>query len=288
MRATGDRRTATGRNRAGRPPLESSHPRDPGSHAAGTSARRTALAACRFAPCANDAGVTVPRHSLIVPFFNEAGNIRPLLDAALPVLRGLDGDFEAVLVDDGSTDATAAELEEVCALEPRCHVLPIRPNGGQAAALLAGLRASRGAIILTMDGDGQNDPADFPRVLVPIIRGEADLVCGIRTPRQDSGLRRAMSIIANVVRRRYLGDNVSDAGCQLRAFRREIIAALIPSPLLQSFVPAMAVAAGFRITEMPVSHHPRRRGESKYGLGRLWWRPFAEMVRLRRALKKSR
>lgn len=229
-----------------------------------------------------------PRYSLVVPFYNEAGNARPLLEAALPVLRGLEGDFEAVLVDDGSTDATAAELAEISAQESRCRVLSIRPNGGQAAALLAGLRASRGAIILTMDGDGQNDPADFPRVLAPVVRGEADLVCGIRTPRQDSGLRRAMSIIANGVRRRYLGDKVSDAGCQLRAFRREIIDALIPSPLLQSFVPAMAGAAGFRVTEMPVAHHPRTRGESKYGLGRLWWRPFAEMVRLRRELRKSR
>lgn len=227
------------------------------------------------------------RYSLVVPFYNEAGNVRPLLETTLPVLRALDGDFEAVLVDDGSTDATAAELADVCAEEPRCRVLPIRPNGGQAAALLAGLRASRGEIILTMDGDGQNDPADFPRVLAPVARGEADLVCGIRTPRQDSGLRRVMSVIANFVRRRYLGDNVSDAGCQLRAFRREIIDGLIPSPLLQSFVPAMAVAAGFRVTEMPVAHHHRTRGESKYGLGRLWWRPFAEMVRLRRELGKN-
>jgi dolichol-phosphate mannosyltransferase len=230
---------------------------------------------------ANHAIVASPRHSLVIPFYNEAGNVRPLLDAALPILRGLEGDFEAVLVDDGSTDATPAEIDEICAQEPRCRALTLRPNGGQAAALLAGLRAAGGALILTMDGDGQNDPADLPRVLAPVARGDVDLMCGIRTPRHDSGLRRLMSSIANGVRRRYLGDNVSDAGCQLRAFRREIIPAILPSPLLQSFIPAMAIAAGFRVAEMPVAHHPRTRGESKYGLGRLWWRPFAEMIRLR-------
>jgi dolichol-phosphate mannosyltransferase len=191
-----------------------------------------------------------------------------------------------VLVDDGSTDATGAELAEICAHEPRCRVLTLRPNGGQAAALLAGLRESRGALILTMDGDGQNDPADLPKVLAPVTRGEADLVCGIRTPRNDSGLRRLMSSLANGVRSRYLGDHVSDAGCQLRAFRREIIPAILPSPLLQSFIPAMAVAAGFRVAEMPVAHHPRTRGESKYGLGKLWWRPFAEMIRLKREMRR--
>jgi len=212
--------------------------------------------------------------------------VRPLLEAALPGLRALEGDFEAVLVDDGSTDSTAAEIAEICAAEPRCRILSLRPNGGQAAALMAGLRGCRGDFILTMDGDGQNDPADLPKVLAPVARGEADLVCGIRTPRHDSCLRRAMSALANAVRRRYLGDNVSDSGCQLRAFRRDVVSALRPSPLLQSFVPAMAVAAGFRVAELPVRHHPRVRGESKYGLGKLWWRPFAEMIRLRRELRR--
>lgn len=230
--------------------------------------------------------MSAPRHSLVVPFYNEAGNIRPLLDAALPILRGLGGGFEAILVDDGSSDGTAAELAELGADEPRCRVLTLSPNGGQAAALLAGLRAAQGEFILTMDGDGQNDPRDLPVVLGPVARGEADLVCGIRTPRHDSGLRRAMSRIANAVRRRYLGDGVTDAGCQLRAFRREVLGALRPSPLMQSFLPAMAVAAGFRVAECAVRHHPRRQGESKYGLRRLWWQPFAEMIRLRRVLRR--
>lgn len=225
--------------------------------------------------------MSAPRHSLVIPFYNEAGNIRPLLDAALPVLRPLDGGFEVILVDDGSSDGTAAELAAIAAAEPRCRVLTLSPNGGQAAALLAGLRAAQGDFILTMDGDGQNDPRDLPAVLAPVASDEADLVCGIRTPRHDSGLRRAMSRLANAVRSRYLRDGVSDAGCQLRAFRRELVGALQPSPLMQSFIPAMAVAAGFRVAELPVRHHARTRGESKYGLRRLWWRPLAEMIRLR-------
>jgi len=233
-----------------------------------------------------DGGVTVPRYSLVVPFYNEAGNIQPLLAAALPVLRGLGDDFEVVLVDDGSTDGTPAELAAVAAAEPRCRVLTLAPNRGQAAALLAGLQATHAPVILTMDGDGQNDPRDLPTVLAPLERGEADVVCGIRTPREDSGLRRVMSRLANAVRRRYLRDGVSDAGCQLRAFRRELLAALRPSPLMQSFLPAMAVAAGLRVTELPVRHHPRTRGHSNYGLGRLWWRPFVEMIRLKRELAR--
>lgn len=226
--------------------------------------------------------MTVPRYSLVVPFHNEAGNIRPLLATTTAVLRALPGDFEAVLVDDGSTDATAAELAAFAVAEPRCRIITFPENRGQAAALLEGLRQARGAIILTMDGDGQNDPRDYPALLALLDRNQADVVCGIRTPRHDSLLRRAMSRLANAVRGRYLGDRLHDGGCQLRAFRREIVAVLFPSPLLQAFLPAMAAAAGFRLAELPVRHHPRTTGISKYGLRRLWWRPFAEMLRLRR------
>ncbi len=229
--------------------------------------------------------MTTLHYSLVVPFYNESGNVSPLMEKTLPLLGELAGGFEALLVDDGSTDGTPAELAAVVAAEPRCRVLTLSPNCGQAAALLAGLQQACGEIILTMDGDGQNDPRDFPALLDLLARNEADIVCGIRTPRHDSGLRRAMSRLANAVRGRYLGDRLHDAGCQLRVFRREIIPHLLQSPLLQAFIPAMAVAAGFRLAELPVRHHARARGESKYGLGRLWWRPFAEMVRLRRALK---
>jgi glycosyltransferase involved in cell wall biosynthesis len=230
--------------------------------------------------------VTVPRYSLVVPFFNEAANIRPLLAQAVRVLQSLPGDFEALLIDDGSTDGSARELEAVAAAEPRCRVIRLGRNRGQAAALHEGLRQARGEIILTMDGDGQNDPGDFPALLERLERDRADLACGVRTPRHDSILRRLMSALANRVRRRFLCDGAHDAGCQLRAFRREIVAVLRPSPLLQAFLPAMAAAAGFRLTEVPVRHHPRLHGSSHYGLRRLWWRPMMEMLRVRRLLRQ--
>lgn len=228
-----------------------------------------------------------PRYSLVVPFYNEAGNIAPLLARALEILRTLPPEFEAILVNDGSTDSTAAELAAIAAAEPCCRVLTHPRNLGQAAALLAGLRISAGAIILTMDGDGQNDPADFPALLALVEQGEADLVCGRRIGRCDTWLRRAMSRVSNAVRRLLLRDGVHDAGCQLRVFRREVIDALRPMPLLQAFVPALAVAAGYRVRELPVHHHPRQHGRAHYGLHNLWWQPARETVMLWWQLRRS-
>lgn len=232
--------------------------------------------------------MSVPRYSLIVPFFNEVGNIGPLMERAVAVLRSLPGDFEALLVDDGSSDGTAPELEAIAAREPCCRVIRFAQNQGQAAALYEGLQRARGELILTMDGDGQNAPDDFPALLDRLERDPADLVCGIRTPRHDPAARRAMSWLANQVRGRILRDHLHDGGCQLRVLRREIIATLEPSPLLQAFLPAMAAAAGFRLAEMPVRHHPRRQGTSKYGLRQLWWKPAAEMIRLWIRLRRRR
>lgn len=232
--------------------------------------------------------ITLVNYTVIVPFFNEAGNVRPLVEQIVFVLSTIPGTREILLIDDGSTDDTPADLTAVVAGMQECRLIRFAKNRGQAAALLEGLRQAQGNYILTLDGDGQNDPLDLPRVLAPVVAGEADLVCGIRTPRHDSALRRLMSRLANTVRRRILRDGLHDAGCQLRAFRREIIPVLQPSPLLQAFLPAMAVAAGFRIAEMPVRHHPRKRGKSKYGLRRLWWQPAVEMLRLRRTLSRSK
>jgi dolichol-phosphate mannosyltransferase len=225
-----------------------------------------------------------PRYSLVVPFFNEAGNITALIDCAVEVLAARGGSFEIILVNDGSTDSTEGEIAAAIARWPVCRELRLSAHSGQAAALLAGLQSARGEVILTMDGDGQNDPRDFPALLELVESGRFDLVCGWRVDRHDVLWRRVVSRVANLIQRTLLDDRVHDAGCQLRAMRQEVRTVLRPMELLQAFVPALAVAAGFRVGELPVRHHPRTHGRSKFGFSELWWRPAVAMLRLRWAL----
>jgi glycosyltransferase involved in cell wall biosynthesis len=227
-----------------------------------------------------------PRFSLVVPFCNEAGNVRPLLERAIGVLSGLGGPYEVILVDDGSTDSTEAEIAEAVARWPECRELRMPGRVGQASALFAGLHCARGDFILTMDGDGQNDPGDFPALLEPVQAGRLDLACGWRTSRRGAWWRRGASRVANLVRRALLRDGVRDAGCQIRVMRREVVRALRPMDLMQAFVPALAAAAGLRVGERPVRDVPRMLGRSKYGVAELWWRPAAAMVRLLFTIKR--
>lgn len=230
----------------------------------------------------------LPHLSLVVPVYNEAGNILPLVESSAAVLRGLGRPFEIILVNDGSTDSTAAEIAEAHARWPECVELAMEKNSGQALALLKGLNAARGEFLLMMDGDGQNDPRDFPALLELVESGKVDLACGWRVDRHDSIVRRIMSRVANVVRGAILRDGVHDSGCQLRVMRREVRTSFFPMELMQSFIPALAVAAGFRVGEKPVRHHARQYGDSKYGLGRLWWRPAAAMLGLRWKIWRGR
>lgn len=224
---------------------------------------------------------TSPQLSLVIPVYNEAGNILPLAQQCVEVLRALARPFEFIFVNDGSTDSTSAEIAEAHARWPECRELAMPQNSGQAAALLAGLRAARGDYLLMMDGDGQNDARDYPELLQLVESGRYDLACGWRVDRHDSTLRRVMSRVANVVRRAILNDGVHDSGCQLRVMRREVREAFFPMELMQSFIPALAVAAGFRVGEKPVRHHARQHGDSKYGFGRLLWRPGLAMLGLK-------
>ena len=226
-----------------------------------------------------------PHASLVIPLYNEAGNILPLVESCVDILTARGRDFEIILVDDGSNDATPAEIAAAAKRWPQCRAVPLT-HAGQAVALLAGLLTARGELLLTLDGDGQNDPRDFPPLLDLVESRRFDLVCGWRTDRHDSTLRRAMSRVANSLRRWFLPDGVHDAGCQLRVMRREVADALFPFELLQSFIPSIAVAAGFRVGELPVRHHARRHGKSKYGFLRLWLSPALAMLRLRRELRQ--
>ena len=220
-----------------------------------------------------------PAVSVIVPVYNEEENV-PILQAELKAaLRSID--HELIFVDDGSTDHTAERIE--AALNVR--VIRFEKNAGQSAAIYAGLEAARGAILVLIDGDLQNDPADISRLVGEISRG-ADLVCGYRAQRRDTRVKRLTSRIANAVRSRYTKDGVRDTGCTLKAIRRECLSALVPFKGMHRFIPALVKNAGYQLVEIPVNHRPRRFGQTKYGLGNRAVRATIDMFGVRWLLSR--
>ena len=186
--------------------------------------------------------------------------------------------YEVILVNDGSTDTSGQLIDNLTTGWPEAHAIHLTRNIGQAGALWHGLHEAAGKWIFTMDGDGQHDPADL-RVLQANL-SSADVVIGIRTPRQDSWLRRAMSRLANRVRGRLLRDHVTDTGCALKMLHHDVVGSLIPIRTLYSFIPAMAVNSGFQVVEVPVRHLPRLHGKSSYGLSVFFWKPTVDMLAL--------
>jgi glycosyltransferase involved in cell wall biosynthesis len=212
----------------------------------------------------------IPAVSVVVPVFNEEQSVAQLIRA---VRRGMgeDGDWELLLVDDGSTDATVAAAERAACGDVRIRFLLLARNYGQTAAMQAGFDHARGRVIVSMDGDLQNDPADIPRLLARLEEGY-DLVVGYRERRQDHLLtRRFPSWVANRLIRWITGVPVRDNGCSLKAYRRELLDRLHLYSDMHRFIPAVAAAvAGARIVEVGVRHHARRFGRSKYGLTRVF------------------
>ena len=211
--------------------------------------------------------------SIVVPVRNEAENILPLL-AEIHAALGSFGEFEVIYVDDGSMDATPQRLAEALARHPRLRVLTHRECCGQSAALMSGVRAARGAWVATLDGDGQNDPADIAKLLAARDRaGKADLqlVAGFRKKRRDVWLKRAASRIANGVRARLLGDATPDTGCGLKLIERSAYLALPFFDHMHRFLPALVQRNRGATISVEVNHRPRTRGRSNYGvLDRLW------------------
>jgi dolichol-phosphate mannosyltransferase len=220
-----------------------------------------------------------PAFSVVVPLYNEEENLPILQEELRAALSGLD--YETIFVDDGSIDRTAERIETA----PNIRVIRFEKNSGQSAAIYAGLTAARGATVVVIDGDLQNDPADIPRLLAEITHG-ADLVCGYRIKRRDTLVKRATSRIANAVRSRYTRDGVRDTGCTLKAMRRECVSALFPFKGMHRFIPALVKAAGYRLVEVPVNHRPRRFGQSKYGLGNRALRATIDMFGVRWLLSR--
>ena len=220
-----------------------------------------------------------PAVSVIVPVYNEEENV-PILQAELrSALKAID--HEIIFVDDGSVDHTVERIEAA----PNLRVVRFEKNAGQSAAMYAGLQAARGAILVLIDGDLQNDPADIPKLLSEISHG-ADLVCGYRALRRDTPVKRLTSRIANAVRSRYTKDGVRDTGCTLKAMRRECVGALIPFKGIHRFIPALIKNAGYRLVEIPVNHRPRRFGQTKYGLRNRAVRATVDMFGVRWLLSR--
>ncbi len=209
-----------------------------------------------------------PELSVVVPLYNEEESLPQLVDQLLTAVRGLALPFELVLVDDGSKDGTANVLSDLAATVPELVAVLLRRNYGQSAAMAAGFDASRGAVIVTLDGDLQNDPADIPLLLAELNQGY-DLVSGWRHQRQDAAVQRLLpSRIANRLIAKVTGVRLHDYGCSLKAYRREVVSDLNLYGELHRFLPALAFIEGARISEVKVNHHPRRFGQSKYGLDR--------------------
>jgi glycosyltransferase involved in cell wall biosynthesis len=206
--------------------------------------------------------------TVVVPVYNEEDNVGPLLDSLREALDRLGRPHEVILVDDGSTDRTAARLAEAIARFPALRVVRLRGNFGQSAALAAGFDLARGELVVTMDGDRQNDPADIPRLLDKLEEGY-DVVSGWRHSRQDPlWSRRVPSRAANALISWITGVRLHDYGCALKAYRREILRDIQLYGEMHRFLPALARWVGASIAELPVAHWPRRSGVSKYGLGR--------------------
>jgi glycosyltransferase involved in cell wall biosynthesis len=219
-----------------------------------------------------------PTLSLIIPCYNEEGNLRPLVKAIREAVEPLNLPYEVVITDDCSRDRSWAILKELAAEDPRICVQRLAFNSGESAASWAGLKAGRGQYLVTMDADLQNDPKDLPKFIEAL--RQSDCVCGTRVETRGQGdnfIRIASSRIANWVRNRLSGEQISDAGCTYRAFKRECIGNLKFFKGMHRFLPTLFKIEGFTVTEIAVTNNPRFAGQSHYGV---WNRLFASFYDL--------
>lgn len=206
--------------------------------------------------------------SIVVPIYNEAENVLKVYESVVAALGASGPGYELIFIDDGSTDKSFSLLQEIAAKDARVKVIRFRRNFGQTAAMAAGFDAAVGSIIVPMDGDLQNDPADIPRLMAKIHEG-FDVVSGWRKDRKDTFVNRKLpSILANYIISTMTGVHLHDYGCTLKAYRREVLEGINLYGEMHRFVPALASQVGAKVTELPVRHHPRLYGTSKYGISR--------------------
>ena len=227
--------------------------------------------------------VRQPWISVVVPIKDERDNLLALTDQLLKVLQSREesngSPFEIIYVDDGSTDGSSQILDRLAAEHPAVTVLHFDRNHGQSAGFDAGFKRSNGVLVVTMDGDLQNDPEDIG-TLLPYAR-EYDLVCGWRTERHDTLMRKISSRVANAVRNAVTCARIHDTGCSLKIFRRCVIERLQLFNGMHRFFPALALMHGFTVIEVPVRHHPRMHGISKYGVGNRLFRGLYDLMAVR-------
>jgi len=217
--------------------------------------------------------------SLVVPAYNERENLAPLLDEIASALAGRT--YEVIIVDDGSTDGTLEALKALRARHPQLRIIAFERNAGQTAAFAAGFRAARAPIVITLDADLQNDPADIPRLVEMLEQTDATAVAGYRANRRDTSWKRLQSRIANGVRNRLNGEVIRDTGCSLKAFRTDALRELPLFAGMHRFLPTLIKMQGGTVTEVAVGHRPRRHGKTKYGMWNRVLRSLADAFAVR-------
>jgi glycosyltransferase involved in cell wall biosynthesis len=217
--------------------------------------------------------------SIIVPVKDEEENIDILADEINQAMANLGLSWECVWIDDGSTDTTAARLKRLSENDPRHRYVLLARNFGQSAALSVGFKSATGNLVATLDGDGQNDPADIPRLIEILLQHDVDIVNGVRKKRHDSLIRKISSKIANNFRDWVTGDSVTDVGCSVRVFRSQCVERIPVFKGMHRFFPTLVRLQGFtRIMESPVNHRPRVRGKTKYGIQNRLWVGLADLA----------
>jgi glycosyltransferase involved in cell wall biosynthesis len=217
--------------------------------------------------------------SLVIPVYNERESLPPLVEEIERALTGRR--YEIVAVDDGSSDGSLDVLKALQRDHRQLHIVAFTANAGQTAAFAAGFAVARGGVIVTLDADLQNDPADIPGLVDELGRTGAAAVAGYRVDRRDSGWKRLQSRIANGVRNRLNRETIRDTGCSLKAFRAEVLRGLPLFNGMHRFLPTLVRMQGGRVTEMPVHHRPRRFGTTKYGMWNRVFRALADALAVR-------
>ena len=217
--------------------------------------------------------------SVVVPVYNEEQNIDALVGQLQAAMKDWAGDLEFLFVDDGSTDTTMELLKRAQSNDPRIRVAHFRRNLGQTAAMEAGFHLAKGRAVVTIDGDLQNDPGEIPRLAKML--SDFDVVCGVRAKRKDTWWKRRSSRIANGFRNWMTGDDIVDTGCTLKAYRRECVERLELYNGMHRFLPTLLKMRGYRVTQVPVSHHPRHAGKTKYDTWRRLKKGLADVWAVR-------